>query len=181
LLRRRKCHPDAPKSSPASSTLNRRWRYCPNGTSTSGPTAFTWTRRNACSSYIGATLEGKKELVGFTDGERQSAQSWCALLLDRKRRGLFVAPEVAVVDGAVGFRKALGQVWPTTREQRCWAHKTANVLNKLPKSLHAKAKRALQQIWISETKKDALVAFDVFVDAYGAEYEKAAKCPTRDS
>jgi putative transposase len=129
---------------------------------------------------IGATPEGKKELVGFTDGVRESAQSWRELLLDLKRRGLSVAPEVAVADGALGFWKALGEVWPTTREQRCWVHKTANVLNKLPKSLHAKAKRALQQIWMAETKKDALVAFDVFVDAYGAKYEKAAECLTKD-
>ncbi len=129
---------------------------------------------------IGATPEGKKELVGFTDGVRESAQSWRELLLDLKRRGLSVAPEVAVADGALGFWKALGEVWPTTREQRCWVHKTANVLNKLPKSLHAKAKRALQQIWMAETKKDALAAFDVFVDAYGAKYEKAAECLTKD-
>jgi putative transposase len=129
---------------------------------------------------IGATPEGKKELVGFTDGVRESAQSWRELLLDLKRRGLSVAPEVAVADGALGFWKALGEVWPTTREQRCWVHKTANVLNKLPKSLHAKAKRALQQIWMAETKKDALVAFDVFIDAYGAKYEKAAECLTKD-
>src|ERR1035437_4283123 len=85
---------------------------------------------------IGATPEGKKELIGFTDGMRESAQSWRDLLLDLKRRGLAVAPELAVADGALGFWKALGEVWPTTREQRCWVHKTANVLNKLPKSLH---------------------------------------------
>src|SRR5215211_6461674 len=87
---------------------------------------------------IGATPEGRKELVGFTDGLRESAQSWRELLLDLKRRGLSVAPELAVADGALGFWKALGEVWPTTREQRCWVHKTANVLNKLPNSLHAK-------------------------------------------
>ena len=128
---------------------------------------------------IGATPEGKKELVGFTDGVRESAQSWRELL-DLRRRGLSVAPELAVADGALGFWKALGEVWPTTREQRCWVHKTANVLNKLPKSLHAKAKRALQQIWMAETKNDALLAFDVFVGAYGAKYEKAAECLTKD-
>ncbi len=129
---------------------------------------------------IGATPEGKKELVGFTDGMRESSESWRELLLGLNRRGLAVAPELAVADGALGFWKALGEVWPTTREQRCWVHKTANVLNKLPKSLHAKAKRALQQVWMAETKKDALVAFDVFVDAYGAKYEKAAECLTKD-
>ena len=91
-----------------------------------------------------------------------------------------VAPELAVADGALGFWKALGEVWPMTREQRCWVHKTANVLNKLPKSLHAKAKRALQEIWMAETKNDALVAFDLFVDTYGAKYEKAVECLTKD-
>ena len=93
---------------------------------------------------IGATPEGRKELVGFTDGIRESSQSWRDLLLDLKRRGLTTAPQIAVADGALGFWKALGEVWPTTREQRCWVHKTANILNKMPKSLHTKAKRALQ-------------------------------------
>jgi putative transposase len=129
---------------------------------------------------IGATPEGRKELVGFTDGIRESAESWRELLLDLKRRGLSVAPELAVADGALGFWKALGEVWPTTREQRCWVHKTANVLNKLPNSLHAKAKRALQQIWMAETNKDALTAFDAFVDTYRTKYEKAVDCLTKD-
>jgi putative transposase len=129
---------------------------------------------------IGATPEGKKELIGFTDGMRESAESWRELLLDLRRRGLSVAPELAVADGALGFWKALGEVWPTTREQRCWVHKTANVLNKLPKNLHAKAKRALQQVWMAETKNDALVALELFVGVYGAKYEKAADCLTKD-
>ena len=114
---------------------------------------------------IGATPEGRKELVGFTDGTRESAHDWRALLLDLKRRGLSVAPELAAADGALGFWKALGEVWPKTREQRCWVHKTANVLNKLPKSQHAKAKRALQGIWMAETKAEAEAAFDAFVEA----------------
>jgi transposase-like protein len=104
---------------------------------------------------IGATPEGRKEVVGFTDGMRESAQSWRDLLLDLKRRGLTTAPQIAVADGALGFWKALGEVWPTAREQRCWVHKTANILNKLPKSLHTKAKPALQEIWMAETKNDA--------------------------
>jgi hypothetical protein len=112
-----------------------------------------------------ATPEGKKELVGFTDGMRESAQSWRDLLLDLKRRGLSAAPELAVADGALGFWKALGEVRPTTREQRCWVHKTANVLNRLPKSLHSKAKRALQDIWMAETKKDAVMALDAFAES----------------
>ena len=101
---------------------------------------------------IGATPEGKKELVGLIDGVRESAQSWRELLLDLKRRGLAVAPELAIADGALGFWKAIEEVWPRTRSQRCWVHKTANVLNKLPKSQHSKAKRALQEIWMAETR-----------------------------
>jgi len=129
---------------------------------------------------IGATPEGKKELVGFTDGMRESAQSWRDLLLDLKRRGLAATPELAVADGALGFWKALGEVWPATREQRCWVHKTANVLNKLPKSLHTKAKRALQEIWMAETKKDAVMALDAFAESYATKYDKAVDCLTKD-
>jgi transposase-like protein len=129
---------------------------------------------------IGATPEGKKELVGFADGLRESAQSWRDLLLDLKRRGLAMAPELAVADGALGFWKALGEVWPNTREQRCWVHKTANVLNKLPKSLHAKVKRALQDIWMAETKADAVTALAAFAETYGTKYEKAVDCLTKD-
>jgi putative transposase len=129
---------------------------------------------------IGATPEGKKELVGFTDGTRESAHDWRALLLDLKRRGLGAAPELAVADGALGFWKALGEVWPKTREQRCWVHKTANVLNKLPKSQQTKAKRTLQDIWMAETKADAEVAFDAFVESYRLKYEKAAECLQKD-
>ena len=86
----------------------------------------------------------------------------------------------AVADGALGFWKALGEVWPTSREQRCWVHKTANVLNKLPKSLHAKAKHALQDIWMAETKADAMAAFAAFAETYGTKYEKAVECLTKD-
>ena len=129
---------------------------------------------------IGATPEGKKELVGLIDGVRESAQSWRELLLDLKRRGLAIGPELAVADGALGFWQAVEEVWPKTRGQRCWVHKTANVLNKLPKSQQAKAKRALQEIWMAETKKDALVAFDVFVETWGVKYDKAVECLTKD-
>jgi transposase-like protein len=129
---------------------------------------------------IGATPEGKKELVGLIDGVRESAQSWKELLLDLKRRGLAMAPELAVADGALGFWQALEEVWPKTRGQRCWVHKTANVLNKLPKSQQPKAKRALQEIWMAETKKDALVAFDAFVETWGIKYERAVECLTKD-
>ena len=129
---------------------------------------------------IGATPEGKKELLGFTDGARESAQDWRELLLDLKNQGLAIAPELAVADGALGFWKALGEIWPTTREQRCWVHKTANILNKLPKSQQPKAKRSLQEIWMAETSKDAAAAFDAFIAAYEVKYEKAAKCLAMD-
>jgi putative transposase len=128
---------------------------------------------------IGATTEGKKELVGLADGIRESAQSWKGLLLDLKQRGLTMAPQLAVADGA-GFWKAIDEVWPKTRAQRCWVHKTANVLNKLPKSLQAKAKRALQDIWMAETRKDAEAAFDEFIESYDVKYEKAVECLSKD-
>jgi len=128
---------------------------------------------------IGATPEGKKELVGFTDGTRESAHDLRALLLDLRRRGLSIAPELAVADGALGFWKPLGEVWPKTREQRCWVHKTANVLNKLPVSQQRKAKRALQEIWMAETKADAEAAFDAFIESYQVKYDKAAECLRR--
>jgi putative transposase len=129
---------------------------------------------------IGATPEGKKELLGFTDGARESTQDWRELLLDLQNRGLAIAPELAVADGALGFWKALGELWPTAREQRCWVHKTANVLNKLPKSQQPKAKRSLQEIWMAETSKDAEAAFDAFIAAYQLKYDKAAECLAKD-
>jgi putative transposase len=91
-----------------------------------------------------------------------------------------MAPELAVADGALGFWQAIEEVWPTARGQRCWVHKTANVLNKLPKGQQSKAKRALQEIWMAETTKDALVAFDVFVEIWGLKYDKAIECLTKD-
>jgi len=129
---------------------------------------------------IGATPEGKKELVGLVDGVRESTLSWKDLLLDLKRRGLAIGPELAVADGALGFWKALAEVWPKTREQRCWVHKTANVLNRLPKSQQRKAKRALQDIWMAETRKDAEAAFDAFIVSYAVKYEKAVECLSKD-
>ena len=129
---------------------------------------------------IGATAEGRKELVGFTDGARESAQDWRDLLLDLKRRGLDVPPRLAIADGALGFWKAAGEVWPKTREQRCWVHKTANVIAKLPKSQQPKAKRALPEIWMAETKAAAELAFDAFIESYTPKYEKAADCLSKD-
>lgn len=124
---------------------------------------------------IGTPPQGKKELVGLVDGVRESALSWKDLLLDLRRRGLEIAPELAVADGALGFWKAVEEVWPKTRGQRCRVHKTANVLNKLPKSQHSRAKRAPHEIWMAETRADAEAAFDAFIETYGLKYEKAAE------
>ena len=129
---------------------------------------------------IGADQWGRKELLAITDGYRESAQSWREVLLDLKRRGLQVAPELAAGDGALGFWKALREIHATTREQRCWMHKTGNVLNKLPKSLQPKAKGHIQEIWMAETKEAAEKAFDFFLDAYGAKYDKATACLAKD-
>ncbi len=129
---------------------------------------------------IGADEIGNKDIVGLSDGYRESEQSWLELLLDLKRRGLVAPPQLATGDGALGFWKALRQVYGQTREQRCWVHKTANVLNKLPKSLQGKAKAHLQDIWMAETRADAEAAFDFFLQAYGAKYDKAVECLARD-
>jgi transposase-like protein len=114
------------------------------------------------------------------DGARESAHDWRALLLDLKRRGLSTAPKVAVADGALGFWKAIGEVWPKISEQRCWVHKSANILNKLPKSQQPKAKRMLQDIWMAGTRTDAEAAFDAFVETYAVKYEKAVECLKKD-
>ena len=129
---------------------------------------------------MGATADGKKELIALSDGYRESEQSWQALLLDCRTRGMTSAPALAVGDGALGFWKALRQVFPTTREQRCWVHKTANVLDKLPKAQQPKAKAMLHDIWQAETKVQAEKAFDLFVATYAAKYAKATDCLRRD-
>jgi transposase-like protein len=129
---------------------------------------------------MGATAEGHKELIAVVDGYRESEQSWKSLLLDAKARGLVLAPKLATGDGALGFWKALPQVYPTTREQRCWVHKTVNVLDKLPKRLHAEAKDKLHAIWMAPTKADADKAFDLFVATYEAKYPKATACLAKD-
>lgn len=129
---------------------------------------------------IGATAEGKKELVALTDGVRESEESWKEVLLDLRRRGLEVEPKLAIGDGALGFWKALPQVFGTTRGQRCWVHKTKNVLNYLPVGLQAKAKEGLHQIWMAESRADATQAFDGFLTSYGAKYPKATDCLARD-
>jgi transposase-like protein len=136
---------------------------------------------NQCILVVmGATAEGKKELVALADGFRESEQSWKELLLDLQRRGLKIDPELAIGDGALGFWKALPQVFGSTREQRCWVHKTANVLNKLPKHLQAKAKSDLHQIWMAESRDEAHYAFASFVALYEPKYPKAAQCLAKD-
>jgi putative transposase len=129
---------------------------------------------------IGATPEGKKELVGFQVGLRESAQSWRELLVDLKVRGLAIAPELATGDGALGFWKALEEVFPTTRHQRCWVHKSANVLDKLPKSVQPAAKQDLREIWQAPDRATAETAIATFAEKYGAKYEKAVICLTKD-
>ena len=129
---------------------------------------------------MGATEDGKKELLAVQDGYRESEQSWKEVLLDLKARGLIQDPELAVGDGALGFWKALPQVWPGTRSQRCWCHKTANVMNKLPKGEQSHAKTALHQIWMAATRDDALRAFELFIETYEAKFPKAVACLVKD-
>ena len=129
---------------------------------------------------LGATPEGKKEVVGFQVGMRESAQSWRELLVDIKARGLAVPPEVAVGDGAMGFWKALDEVFPGTRHQRCRVHKIANVLNKFPKSMQPTVKADLREIWQADIRAAAETAMDIFSEKYGAKYEKAVTCLTKD-
>jgi putative transposase len=129
---------------------------------------------------IGATPEGRKELVGFQVGLRESTQSWRELLVDLKARGLAIAPELATGDGALGFWKALDEVWPTTRHQRCTVHKTANVLDKLPKSVQPAAKADLREVWMAPDRTTAAAAIETFAEKYGAKYEKAVTCLLKD-
>ena len=129
---------------------------------------------------IGADEWGRKEVLGLTDGYRESTQSWRELLLDLKRRGLNHTPDLAIGDGALGFWAAIREVFGGTREQRCWFHKTGNVLNAMPKSLQAKAKGHLQDIWQAETKAEAEAAFDFFVEIYGVKYDKAVAKLVKD-
>ena len=129
---------------------------------------------------IGATPEGKKELVGFQVGVRESAQSWRKLLVEVKRRGLALAPELAVGDGALGFWKALDEVWPGALHQRCWVHKTANVLNKAPKSVQTPMKADLREIHHAPSRAAADAAIEVFAQKYGARYAKAVECLAKD-
>jgi len=129
---------------------------------------------------MGATPEGKKELIAVQDGHRESEQSWTAMLLDLKHRGLTIDPKLAIADGALGFWAAMRKVWTNTREQRCWVHKTRNVLDKLPKSLHREAKDKLHDIWMAPGRKESDKAFDLFIKTYEAKYPKATECLAKD-
>jgi putative transposase len=129
---------------------------------------------------IGATPEGKKELVGFQTGMRESAQSWKELLVGLKARGLSIAPEIAVGDGALGFWKALDETFPSTRHQRCWQHKTLNVLDKLPKSVQSNAHSDLREIWLSPDRARADAAITMFAEKYAPKYDKAVDCLLKD-
>jgi transposase-like protein len=129
---------------------------------------------------IGATPEGKKELIGFQVGVRESAQSWRELLIDVKQRGLQIAPEIAVGDGALGFWKALDEVFPGTRHQRCWVHKTVNVLDKVPLSVQANMKKDLREVYWAPNRAAAEAAIDVFAEKYRAKYGRAVECLAKD-
>jgi transposase-like protein len=136
--------------------------------------------RHCILVIIGADASGQQELVGLWDGYRESEQSWKALLLDLQSRGLEHGPALAIGDGALGFWKALRQVYGQTRWQRCWVHKTANVLDKLPKALQPQAKQRLQAIWMAPDRQRASMAFDLFGTTYEAKYPKAAECLAQD-
>ena len=129
---------------------------------------------------MGATADGKKELIAMIDGQRESEASWTGLLLDLRDRGLDIAPRLATGDGSLGFWLALSKVFPATRHQRCWVHKTANVLNELPKGQHPAAKSALHQIWMAATRAEAIKAFERFIATYGVKWPKAAACLEKD-
>ena len=129
---------------------------------------------------MGATKDGRKELVAIDGGFRESELSWTELLLDLKSRGLDIGPKLCIGDGSLGFWKALAKVYPDSRRQRCWVHKTANILNKLPKSLQPKAKKKLHSIWQADSKDEAERHFNDFIQIYGIKYPKAAKCLEKD-
>jgi transposase-like protein len=137
-------------------------------------------RQRLCALVIvGVNERGEKHFLAIEDGIRESTQSWREVLLDLKSHGL-QAPELAIGDGALGFWAALEEVFPATRAQRCWMHKTGNVLNALPKSVQPKAKSALHEIWQAATREDAERAFDQFIVTYEAKYPKATACLLKD-
>jgi putative transposase len=136
--------------------------------------------RSCLLVVMGADSFGNKELLAISDGFRESTQSWKELLLDLKSRGLEKAPALAVCDGAMGFQAAAAEVWPQTRIQRCWFHKSGNVLDKLPTTLHAKAKGMLHDQYLAPTREEALKAYELFVASFGDKYPKAVECLVKD-
>lgn len=129
---------------------------------------------------MGADMYGVKELIAVSDGIRESEQSWKEILLDIRSRGLEIPPKIAVCDGALGFQNAVSKVWPQTKIQRCWFHKTGNILNKLPSSLQAKAKGMIHNMYLSPTREDALKAYDLFVASFADKYPQAVTCLVKD-
>jgi len=125
---------------------------------------------------MAADSDGKKELLAVIDGYRESKISWKGILLDLKRRGLQAGPSLAIGDGGLGFWAALREVFPGTPEQRCWVHKTANILDKLPKSVQSRAKEMIHNMYMAENKKSAIAEFDYFIKSYKDKYENAVKC-----
>ena len=129
---------------------------------------------------MGATADGTKELIAVWDGHRESKTSWQAVLRDLKKRGLVIAPHLAVGDGALGFWAALREEYADTAEQRCWVHKTANILDKMPKSVQPDAKKLIHEMYLSPTRADAKAAFKEFKRRYAAKHPKAVACLTKD-
>jgi transposase-like protein len=129
---------------------------------------------------MGATEAGKKELIAVEDGYRESEQSWLEVLEGLKSRGLAAGPKLATGDGALGFWTALSKAYPQSRHQRCWFHKTGNVLNRMPKSLQGKAKSQIHEIWMAATREEATKAFDRFIATFEAKYPKATECLAKD-
>ena len=138
------------------------------------------SERNCVLVVIGVTPEGVKELVGLEIGFRESKASWLDLLNSLKDNGLTIPPKLAIGDGSLGFWGAISEVFPGTKHQRCWVHKTANILDKLPKGLQKKAKQMLQDIWMAANKKDALKAYKKFIKYFSAKYPKATNCLIKD-
>jgi putative transposase len=129
---------------------------------------------------MGALEDGTKELIAIHDGHRESKLSWKELLQDLKKRGLKTPPKLAVGDGALGFWAALEEVFPSTKEQRCWVHKTANVLDKMPKKVQGHAKKMIHEMYMAPTREDGLNALELFIELYQAKYPKACECLTKD-
>ena len=137
-------------------------------------------QRSCILVIMGADKDGKKELLAVSDGYRESSQSWREILLQLKARGLTAAPRLAIGDGALGFWNALDEIFPETKKQRCWVHKTANVLNKMPRNIQGKAKSMIHEMYMADTEQNALKAYDLFIDSFQAKYPRATQCLEKD-